>query len=139
MSNYKLPEFLRNKVKRFYPKRILFPEYYDERILKAAEIIEREKIAKCVFVADKKINGFETIIIDEVKDRVADIYSEIKKVKRDESYKAIENISFFSVSLLMGGYADGMVSGATFPSSEVLKAVLSMRKIYPGITPVLIS
>jgi len=135
MSDYKLSEFLRNKAKRFYPKKILFPEYYDERILKAAEIIEREKIAKCVFVADRKIDGFETIIIDEVKDKVADIYSEIKKVKRDESYKAIENISFFSVSLLMGGYGDGMVSGATLPSGEVLRAVLSMRKIYPGITP----
>jgi phosphate acetyltransferase len=136
MSDYKISEFLRNKAKKFYPKRILFPEYYDERILKAAEIIEREKIAKCVFVADKKINGFETIIIDEAKDKVAEIYSEIKKVKRDESYKAIENISFFSVSLLMGGYGDGMVSGATLPSGEVLRAVLSMRKIYPGITPV---
>jgi len=136
MSDYKLSKFLRNKAKKFYPERILFPEYYDERILKAAEIIEREKIAKCVFVADRKIDGFETIIIDEVKDKVADIYSEIKKVKRDESYKAIENISFFSVSLLMGGYGDGMVSGATLPSGEVLRAVLSMRKIYPGITPV---
>ena len=136
MSNYKISEFLRNKAKRFYPKRILFPEDYDERILKAAEIIEREKIAKCVFVADKKINGFETIIIDEAKDKVAEIYSEIKKVKRDESYKAIENISFFSVSLLMGGYGDEMVSGATLPSGEVIKAALSMRKIYPGIIPV---
>jgi phosphotransacetylase len=79
MSNYKLSEFLRNKAKRFYPKRILFPEYYDERILKAAEIIEREKIAKCVFVADKKINGFETIIIDEVKDKVAEIQTKLVK------------------------------------------------------------
>ena len=136
MSNYKLSEFLRNKAKRFYPKRILFPEYYDERILKAAEIIEREKISKCVFVADKKINGFETIIIDEVKDRVADIYSEIKKVSREESYRAIENISIFLVSLLMGGYADGMVSGATLPSRDLLRAALSMRKLYPGIIPI---
>ena len=121
---------LTNKAIAKFP-RILLPESADPRIIQAAEIISRKKIAQVVLLSSKTSppKGIEYINIDDedLKMEYANSLYERRKHKELDLIEALElvsNPSVFAMVALLRGDVDGVVSGAITPSQEVLSNAL---------------
>jgi len=119
--------FLRAKAKK-NPRKILFPESKDSRILEAVKKIKESKIADPVVLSDIE----NSALISEM----SEFWSDMKKILLAKSTELMENRLYLATALLYSGKVDGMVAGANHPTSDVLKPVLEGRKLYPGIPPV---
>jgi phosphate acetyltransferase len=117
-------ERLRSKAKE-NPKRIVFPESADKRVLGAIEYIEKERIAIPLLLTH---DNMET----ERQEEFANIFYERKQVKGislEEAREIAENPLYYAAMMTKFGYADGFVAGATYTSSAVIKATLSCLEI----------
>jgi phosphate acetyltransferase len=123
-------------------KTIVLPEGKDPRILDAAEIICKEKIAKLIILGD--VNTITTrlssaelknnyIAIDPTSDakrpEFAKLYHELRQGKKgaeslEESMELLKNELFFGTMLVRTGSADGCLAGAVNTTAAVLKAAL---------------
>ncbi|HOJ86633.1 MAG TPA: phosphate acetyltransferase [Elusimicrobiales bacterium] len=132
-----ISDFLRKKA-ALKPKRILFPESDDERIIKAAIEISNLKIAIPILLSDKKIEGLDTLDENdgEMKKRAVCFVQETKKISEEEAKSFISNKINFATVLVYLGYADALVAGANTSTADTLKPSLYLRKLYPGVPPV---
>lgn len=127
-------------------KTIVFPEAaFSDRIMQAAKIINKKKIAKLILIGDesdlvlryKKLEGF-TIISPKTSDLTetfAEKLYEIRKEKgltREQAKELIQNPFYFAVMLVHEGYADGMVGGAEVSTAENLRPALEIIKAKNG-------
>lgn len=141
--------FLR-KVKnmaRKYPKRIVFPEATDERILKAVAEITRENLALPILIGKSstiknragklkiKIPWEKIQIIDpdnkKLKDKYAEELFKLRKEKgltKKEAYKLLKDINYFGSMMTHMDDADGMVTGATHPTAYSIHPILQIIK-----------
>ncbi len=135
-------------------QRIILPESYDKRILKAADIIIKEDIADITLIGnkpdiDRDINELNLSNIDKArivdpaandkKDIYADLMVEIRKSKgltKDEAYNLLNNPLYLSTIMIKNGDADGEVAGASNATADVLKPALQFVKTRPGINVV---
>jgi len=127
------------------PKKIVFPEALDERILKASEIILKKGIARVVLLGDvrkilKKIDelrlnlkGVE--IVDHLKSEKFNLYAkglfELRKhkgISLNDAEKILKNELYFGTMMLNEGHADGLINGALHPTLDVLKAAFKIIK-----------
>ena len=129
---------LTNKAIAKFP-RILLPESADPRIIQAAEIISRKKIAQVVLLSSKTSppKGIEYINIDDedLKMEYANSLYERRKHKELDLIEALElvsNPSVFAMVALLRGDVDGVVSGAITPSQEVLSNALRIIGVSEG-------
>ena len=129
---------LTNKAIAKFP-RILLPESADPRIIQAAEIISRKKIAQVVLLSSKTNppKGIEYINIDDedLKMEYANSLYERRKHKELDLIEALElvsNPSIFAMVALLRGDVDGVVSGAITPSQEVLSNALRIIGVSEG-------
>ena len=129
---------LTNKAIAKFP-RILLPESADPRIIQAAEIISRKKIAQVVLLSSKTSppKGIEYINIDDedLKMEYANSLYERRKHKELDLIEALElvsNPSIFAMVALLRGDVDGVVSGAITPSQEVLSNALRIIGVSEG-------
>jgi len=126
-------------------KRIIFPEGSDERIIQAAEIARKEKIARPILVGNEAeirakartlgINpsGFE--IVEPSKNRklekYASLYSKISGTPARTAALIAQQPIFYSALALKSGDADGMLGGAVYTSGDfetVCMGVIGLRK-----------
>ncbi|MFA5927694.1 MAG: phosphate acetyltransferase [Candidatus Margulisiibacteriota bacterium] len=123
-------------------KRIVLPESTDERIMRAAEIISKKKIAKVTMVGEqvtlqqqaKKINvSLANIDIisqqDAVLTRPFAITLNNQRQHKGMTLNMAEQIMltdplFFGAMYVAAGKADGMVAGAINPTKNTIKAAL---------------
>lgn len=136
----KLIEEIRAESKKCQ-KTIVLPEAHDERVLKAADIIQREGIARVILIGgEQKIKQYaleikadlaEVRIIDPAQyERTVEFittYFEKRKHKGitpEMAQAAMSNSTFFGAMLVEKGVADGCVSGADTTTGDVLKAAL---------------
>jgi phosphate acetyltransferase len=135
-------------------QRIILPESYDNRILKAADIIINEDIAHITLIGKKQdietesnklnlLNIVRARILDpadnDKKDVYADLMVELRKSKgltKDEAYKLLDNPLYLSTIMIKNGDADGEVAGAANATADVLKPALQFVKTKPGINVV---
>jgi len=135
-------------------QRIILPESYDKRILKAADIIIKEDIAYITLIGnkpdiDRDSNELNLSNIDKArivdpatnnkKEIYADLMVEIRKSKgltKDEAYKLLNNPLYLSTIMIKNGDADGEVAGAANATADVLKPALQFVKTKPGINVV---
>ena len=121
-------------------KTIVLPEATDERVLKAAEEIVKEGLAKVVLVGNVEalnaeatkvgVNLEGTVIIDPNAFEKMDAYvarlveRRAKKGMTPEKAKEIltTDVNFFGAMMVALGDADGMVSGSDSPTANVLRA-----------------
>jgi phosphate acetyltransferase len=146
----KLLEEIRSQAKKCQ-KTIVLPEAHDERIVLAAEILEKENIARIILIGDpEKINrlGAEhgadlttvKILNPAQFDRIEEFnvtYFEKRTHKGmtdTEARKIMQNPTFFGAMLVEKGLADGCVSGADTTTGDVLKAALHIIGVNP-VTP----
>ena len=143
---------LREKVKA-NPKTIVLAEGYDERHVKAAVILKKEKLAKSVILlGDKakieslaKENSLEiddfARIFDPKTEYKTESYIEMLFKKREKKGmtkdQAKELIVYNSVytgaAILADNGADGMVGGAVYATGEMLRAPLFLIGLKQGI------
>lgn len=135
-------------------KIIVLPEGTEERNLRAADHVLKEKIASIILLGNKaKIISIslslgldhikEATIIDPVdhpqKEYYARMLAEIRKKKGmtyEEAIKRVEEPLFLSTLLIKDGKADGEVSGAEHATGDVLRPAFQIIKTLPGVSAV---
>jgi phosphate acetyltransferase len=137
-----------------FNKRIVLPEGYEERNLKAADIAIAEGLAQIILIGDPKDiaskaeqfglrNLNRAVIVDPLshdrKEHYIDMMVEIRKSKgltREEAAKLIEDPLYLGVLMIKNGDADGEVSGADHATGDVLRPAFQYVKTAPGISVV---
>jgi len=127
-------------------KRIVLPEWHDERIVRAAESISKQGIADVVIIGNQdeiknRVNGVDTSNITIVEPEgfpqfnyFAEQLYEMRKSKGmtiDKAQSTIKNTIYFGTMMVKLGKADGMVAGASTTTAEVWRPVLQIIKTLP--------
>lgn len=131
-------------------KHIVLAEGEEERIIRAAESIASQKIAKITLIGnpdviakkcpDAKLDGVE--IIDPCTadlTEYANALYEARKAKgmdMEQAGKLVKNSLYLGVMLVKLGKADGMVAGSVNSTGDVLRPALQIIKTAPGISTV---
>ncbi|HQM68844.1 MAG TPA: phosphate acetyltransferase [Bacteroidales bacterium] len=139
---------------RKHNKRIVLPEGYEERTIKAADIAIGEGLARIILIGDpqemrahaEKLglkNLSKATMVDPrshpMKDHDADMMVEIRKNKgmtKEEANRLIEDPLYLGVMMIKNGDADGEVSGADHATGDVLRPAFQYVKTAPGISVV---
>jgi len=127
------------------PKKIVFPEALDERILRASEIILKQGIAKVILLGNPKeilrkidalklnLKGVE--IINHLKSEKFDFYAEKlfelrkeKGISLDDAKKMLKNGLYFGTMMLQTGDADGLIGGASHSTADTIRAAFQIIK-----------
>lgn len=130
-------------------KTIVLPEAEDVRVLKAAEIINKEKFANVVLIGNEEdvsklveennINLGDTAIINPVKSEKLEEYAntlyDLRKAKGmtpEQAKELILNPVYYGMMMVKLEEADGLVSGAIHSTAETLRPALQIIKTKPG-------
>jgi len=123
-------------------KRIVLPEATDARILKAAETITKAKLARVILLGNEleigkaaemgsaDISGIEIITpLDSPKlDQYVKELTEQRKAKglsEDEAKRMLTvDLHYFGAMMVKNGEADGMITGATHPTADTIRAAV---------------
>ena len=141
-------EEIKNRAKQQI-KTIILPEATDIRILKAAQIVNKEKYAKVVLIGNKeeierliKENNLElgdTQIIDPAKSDKTSEYAkelyELRKAKgmtEEQAQELILEPIYYGMMMVKLKHADGLVSGAAHSTADTLRPALQILKTAPG-------
>jgi phosphate acetyltransferase len=134
--------------------RIVLPEGYEERTIKAADIAIQENLAQIILIGDPaEINshaaklGLKNISKATIvnpksharKDHYIDMMVELRKSKgmtKEEASRLIEDPLYLGVLMIKAGDADGEVSGADHSTGDVLRPAFHYVKTAPGISVV---
>lgn len=132
-------------------KKVVLPESFEERTLKAAEIATKENIAKIVLIGEESalkerakelkvdLAGIEIIDPDRYpeKELLASTLVELRKTKGidtlDKAYEILKNPLYFSTMLLKLDKVDGWVAGAVHSSADAERPIFQIIKTAPGI------
>lgn len=148
-----LIQSLKDRVKPL-GKKIVLPEFEDERVLQGAEMILKqgfavpvlvgnpEKIAAAAKAAGTNIEGAE--IIDPANyerfDEMVNTFVELRAKKGMTVEKATDIMKndclFFGAMLVRLGAVDGMVAGSASPTANVLRAALQVVGTKKGLKTV---
>jgi len=129
------------------PKTIVFPEGAEERIIRAAEQITREGIARIILIGDEaeinkkaeelgvSLKGIRKINPSnyEKSDELANTFYELRKHKGITPEKAKEvmrDVNYFGTMLVHIGEADGLVSGATHTTADTIRPALQIIRTH---------
>lgn len=139
---------------RKHNKRIVLPEGYEERTIKAADIAIEEGLAQIILIGDPveikshavklglKNLGKATLVNPKShakKDHYIEMMVELRKAKgmtKEEASKLIEDPLYLGVLMIKNGDADGEVSGADHATGDVLRPAFHYVKTAPGISVV---
>ncbi len=135
-------------------KRIVLPEGFEERTLKAANQIIEEGIANIILLGNPDeimskakeldLNFIEkaTIVNPEShpkKDEYADLMVDIRKNKgltKEEALNLLNDPLYLATVMIKAGDADGEVAGAANATGDVLRPAFQYVKTMPGISVV---
>ena len=130
-------------------KTIVLPEATDVRVLRAAEIIAKEKFAKVVLIGNEEevsklleennINLGDTKLINpETSEKVeeyANTLYELRKAKGmtiEQAKELILDPVVYGMMMVKKEEADGLVSGAAHSTADTLRPALQIIKTAPG-------
>ncbi|MCE5347466.1 MAG: phosphate acetyltransferase [Bacteroidales bacterium] len=135
-------------------KRIVLPEGYEERNIKAADIAIGDGLAQIILIGDPEQiksdaekfglkNISKATIINpkshSKKDHYINMMVEIRKNKGmtiEAASKLIEDPLYLGVMMIKNGDADGEVSGADHATGDVLRPAFQYIKTAPGVSVV---
>ena len=135
-------------------KRIVLPEGYEERTIKAADIAIGEGLAQIILLGNPEEikahaaslglkNIGKALIVDPKshakKNHYIDMMVELRKNKgmtKEEASRLIEDPLYLGVLMIKNGDADGEVSGADHSTGDVLRPAFHYVKTAPGISVV---
>lgn len=135
-------------------KRIVLPEGYEERNLKAADQVLAEGFADIIIIGDPKQieenakkwnlqNISKASIVDPKshakKEEYANLLYELRKAKGmtiEKATQLVEDPLYLGCIMIKAGDADGEVSGADNATGNVLRPAFQIIKTKPGISVV---
>lgn len=142
-----MDEFLSSLKERAkqHPKRIVFPETADDRILQAADILLREGLVHVILLGDHDkilwragelhLDISKARIINPAHDQKDEVYAKTyyefrkhKGVTLEAARKTVKHPTVFATMMVHEGAADGLVSGATHTTAETLRPALQIIK-----------
>ncbi|MDD2283839.1 MAG: phosphate acetyltransferase [Paludibacter sp.] len=136
------------------PQRIVLPEGTEIRILRAADIVLKNKAAKIILIGNRQeINSLaktekldyiaEAVIVDPELDnhmgKYANLLYEVRKNKgmtMEEAEKFAKNPLYLACLMIKNGDADGELAGAQNTTGDVLRPAFQIVKTRPGISVV---
>lgn len=125
------------------PRRIVFPEGEEEKILRAAQIIVDEKIAEpillgsrtliCQHIADLGLDLQGVEIINPSKSPMLDEYiteyynlRERRGITRSDACRQLKTHNIYGMMMVRQGCADGLISGLTQHYPDTVKPALQI-------------
>lgn len=125
------------------PKRIVFPETHDPRVMAAAKQLAEQQLAIPVLVARDDLKNpdellpFETVSVanDELAKQCAEQLFENRKHKglsREAADEAIKDPLLFAALLVKTRFVDGAVAGSIATTPSVIRAALYGIGTVPG-------
>ena len=132
-------------------KTIVLPESHDERVLKAAEILTKEKIVSVITLGNEDIirSDAERLSVDLTGIRIIDpsksdklsdftnVFFNLRKHKGINIEQARESVVkdlFFGAMMVREGMADGSVAGSTASTGDVMRAGIQCVGMPEGIS-----
>ena len=137
---------------RARPQRLILPESGDERVLRAAERLSRERLATVALIgtrealrsasrrSDVALTGIETLDPADAAE-IQRTASALRQQRGDRLSPAeVESLSrdpvFQAAARVREGLADCFVAGATRPTADILRAALWLIGLAPGVKSV---
>ena len=137
-----------NKLKA-NPKKIVFTEGTDERILEAASRLLASNFLSPILVGDPdevqaaaeefgyNIRGAEIINPEDFDrmDEMVELFCELRKGKNmqpDEARQIVSRGNYFGTMLVKMGIADALLGGATYSTADTVRPALQVIKTKPG-------
>jgi malate dehydrogenase (oxaloacetate-decarboxylating)(NADP+) len=138
-----------NKAQRA-PKRVVFPEGEEGKILRACQILTDERIAKPILLGDEeriwaKVSDLhlhldDVVVVDPARMPVREAYAEEffqlrhrKGVTRSEAAELISNRNVFGALMVHMGDADALIGGLTEHYPDTLRPALQVLAVRPGL------
>lgn len=135
------------------PKKIVFTEGTDPRILEAASRLlasnflhpilvgEEEEIYKVAEESGFNIRGAQIInpVSFDRMDEMVDLFLELRKGKgitAEQARKILLSANYFGTMLVKMGIADSLLGGATYSTADTVRPALQLIKTKPGNTVV---
>jgi phosphate acetyltransferase len=132
-------------------QRIVLPEGNCERILRAADILQRRGVADLTVLGkEDEVRGLATscgldtthlVIIDPLTSSLlepfVEKYVELRKHKgmiADVARDRMSDITYFATMMVHMGYADGMVSGALHTTAHTVRPAFEFIRTRPGVS-----
>lgn len=105
---------------RLKPKTIVLPEYNDNRVRQASQILEKEGIVKPLLLSRDKIDAKE-------KERYIQEFFNMRQgkgIELDTVRKLFEDPLYYAAMMTREAKADGFVAGASHTTSDVARAAI---------------
>ena len=135
------------------PKRIVFPEGEEEKILRAAKILVDQGVAHPILLARRErivgklaelglAEDRVTIVHNESDpqyDRYARRFHELRRrqgVTLEDGYKRMRSRNYFGSMMVAEGDADGLISGLTYEYADTIRPALQVIHTRPGVSRV---
>jgi malate dehydrogenase (oxaloacetate-decarboxylating)(NADP+) len=135
------------------PKRIVYPEGEEDKILRASQIVIEEGIARPILIGDPKVieekrqklhlelKGVEVVnpaSFPKLEEYIQELYElrQRRGVTLVEARKLIMNPNYFGAMMVRKGDADGMVSGLTGHYPDTIRPALQVVRMRPDISRV---
>lgn len=122
-------------------KKIVLPRSSDERVIRAAEFLAKEKLCEVILIKNEGISGTADSIdtIDPAKSPKLDEYAESFYQKRkhkgitlEQAKKIVQDPLFFAASMVAEEDADGCVAGSVSTTGDVLRAAIQTIGLKSG-------
>ena len=147
-----MQDFLHNVCERLRrnPKRVVFPEGHDSRVVRAAAEYVRQGLGAAVLLGDSQrvqeaayqagVSLLRLKVIDPAKAQELTFFSE--QVRRYPRFASMDphdaktmlcNPNYFGAMMLAYGQVDALVGGASVESSSLLRPLFSIVRTLPGV------
>ena len=140
------------KLKR-HPKRIVFPEGAEPRVLEAAGRFNREQLGAPILLGDPEVIERKAAehridltrigVIDPTKAEDLPIFTaRLERLQRyrnigaGDAREILTNPNYFAAMMIQHGQADGLVGGASQYASSLMRPLIQIVKPLPGISTV---
>ena len=132
------------------PRRIVFPEGENEKVLRAAKILVEEGIAHPILLARRERIVEKLGELGLAEDRITVLHSESsplwpdyqrrlhelrrrRGVTMDTAAKLLRQRNYFGAMMVASGDADGLISGLTYEYPDTIRPALQIIGTRPGI------
>jgi malate dehydrogenase (oxaloacetate-decarboxylating)(NADP+) len=138
------------------PKKIVYPEGEEEKIIRAANVVFTDNIGKPILLGNKEVitkkikeleynvNNFEIIDpkVDEIKEKyVTEFYKarQRKGITERAARDMMQRRNYFGAMMVNSGDADAMISGLTTHYPETIRPALQCIGVKDSLTPKVVS
>jgi len=134
-------------------RHIVLPEGDDDRILQAADMVLRRKVADLTILGDAREVAARAAVLGvdlataqvlsptdpELRDLFAEEYYRRRKHKGidlERAHELVVDVSYFGTMMVELGLADGMVSGAAHTTAHTIRPALEIVRTVPDVSVV---